>query len=117
MRAGIDILTDGEMRRRDFIQNFYGLHRPGCESHAPARRFGAAGYDQNPRYEVVEKVAAPQGLGIVGEVAYLQSQTKRPFKICVPGPITLSLPLILAGGYATRDELLDDMDRASSTRR
>ena len=24
-KAGVDVFTDGEMRRRDFIQNFYGL--------------------------------------------------------------------------------------------
>ena len=109
-RAGVDVLTDGEMRRRDFIQNFYGL-MTGLRKIPPARSLGAAGYDQNPRYEVVERVAAPKGLGIVGEVAYLKSQSERPFKICVPGPITLSLPLILKGGYADQRELLDDMVR------
>lgn len=106
--AGIDIVTDGEMRRRDFIQNFYGLMR-GLNKLPPARVLGAAGYDQNPRYEVVSKVEAPEGLGIVEELHYLKKHTDKPFKICVPGPITLSLPLILKGGYQDREGLLADM--------
>src|SRR5205823_6148180 len=107
-RAGLDVLTDGEMRRRDFIQNFYGL-LTGLKKLPPARHFGAAGYDQNPRYEVIDRVTAPRGLGIVAEVAPLRAMTTKPIKICVPGPITLSLPLILRGGYPGRDQLLDDM--------
>lgn len=106
--AGIDIVTDGEMRRRDFIQNFYGL-MSGLNKLPPARVLGAAGYDQNPRYEVVGRVEAPAGLGIAEELHYLKSHTDKPFKICVPGPITLSLPLIIKGGYQDRDGLLADM--------
>ncbi len=107
-RAGIDILTDGEMRRRDFIQNFYGC-MTGLRKLPPARLLGAAGYDQSPRYEVIGKLEAPGGLGIVEEVAFLKRHGDRRFKVCVPGPVTLSLPLTLAGGYADRQALLDDM--------
>ena len=106
--AGIDIVTDGEMGRRDFIQSFYGL-LTGLEKLRPARVLGAAGYDQNPRYEVVDQIRAPKGLGIVGEVQHLQQRTQKPFKICVPGPITMSLPLILKEGYRNKEALLEDM--------
>ena len=107
-KAGVDILTDGEMRRRDFIQNFYGL-MSGLNKISPKRTFGSAGYDQNPRYEVVGEVTAPNGLGVVEELEYLQTLTDQPFKICVPGPITLSLPLILKGGYSDKDSLIAAM--------
>ncbi|MBM3276604.1 MAG: methionine synthase [Candidatus Handelsmanbacteria bacterium] len=107
-RAGIDVVTDGEMGRRDFIQSFYGLIG-GLEKLRPARVLGAAGYDQNPRYEVVDRISAPRGLGIVGEVKQLQQRTQKPFKICVPGPITMSLPLILKAGYRDKEALLEDM--------
>ena len=96
------------MRRRDFIQNFYGL-MTGLKKLPPTRRFGSAGYDQNPRYEVVDRIAAPNGLGVVDEVAFLRRHTTIPFKICVPGPITLSLPFILKQGYADKQALLEDM--------
>ncbi len=107
-RAGLDVITDGEMRRRDFIQNFYGS-LTGLRKIKPARAFGAAGYDQNPRYEVIDRVTAPQGLGIVPETSFLKSVTTKPVKICVPGPMTLATPLILKGGYADKASLLEDM--------
>lgn len=107
-RAGLDVITDGEMCRRDFIQNFYGL-MTGLKEIAPARRFGAAGYDQNPRYEVVGEVSAPDGLGIVPEVEYLKRMTSKPIKVCVPGPMTLALPLIVKGGHSSKEGLIEDM--------
>jgi 5-methyltetrahydropteroyltriglutamate--homocysteine methyltransferase len=107
-RAGLDVITDGEMRRRDFIQNFYG-HLTGLRKLPPLRHFGAAGYDQNPQYEVIDRITAPSGLGIVAELDYLRSRTTKPIKICVPGPMTLTLPLRLVDGYASTAELLDDI--------
>jgi len=106
--AGVDVLTDGEMRRRDFIQSFYGL-MTGLNQIPPARKLGAAGYDQNPRYEVIDKLEAPNGLGIAHEVVAMKEGSDRPFKVCVPGPITLSLPLILKGGYSDKTDVIDDM--------
>jgi len=91
--AGVDVLTDGEMARRDFIQSFYG-RLTGVVTQSPSRRFGAAGYDQNPRHEVVGEVTAPNGLGIVDELRRLANASK-PTKICVPGPLTLAAPLII----------------------
>lgn len=107
-RSGLDVLTDGEMRRRDFIQNFYGLME-GLNQLPPARKLGAAGYDQNPSYEIVGRIKAPNGLGITEEVKYLKQQADRPFKVCIPGPITLSLPLILKRAYKNTSEVLEDM--------
>ena len=106
--AGLDIITDGEMQRRDFIQNFYG-RLTGLRQLPPARRLGAAGYDQNPQYEVIDQVAAPEGLGIVAELDYLKTVTSKPKKVCVPGPMTLSLPLILRAVYPNREQLLEDI--------
>ena len=83
-RAGLDVITDGEMCRRDFIQSFYTrIH--GLVKLAPERRFGAAGYDQNPRYVATDRLSAPDGLGIVAEYARLAGLTSKPTKICVPG--------------------------------
>ena len=107
-RAGLDVITDGEMCRRDFIQNFYGC-MTGLKEIAAARRFGAAGYDQNPRYEVVGEVTAPNGLGIVPEVEHLKRFTSKPIKVCVPGPMTLALPLIVKGSYSSKEDLIEDM--------
>jgi len=109
-RAGLDVITDGEMGRRDFIQNFYG-RLTGLRRLPPARHFGSAGYDQNPRYEVIDTVTAPEGLGILSELTYLRGRTSRPIKICVPGPMTLALPLSIKGRYHNRESLIEDVSR------
>jgi 5-methyltetrahydropteroyltriglutamate--homocysteine methyltransferase len=109
-RVGLDVITDGEMGRRDFIQNFYS-RLTGLRKLPPTRRFGAAGYDQNPRYEVTDKVTAPEGLGILSELVYLKGRTLKPIKTCVPGPMTLTLPLSLKGGYPNKELLLEDMSK------
>lgn len=108
--VGTDVVTDGEMRRRDFIQSFYDRFT-GLRSLPPARRIGAAGYDQNPRQEVIDKVTAPSGLGIVEEFQFLRRITKAPVKMCLPGPMTLALPLILQSGYSSVEALIEDLAR------
>src|SRR5512134_3126947 len=52
--AGIDILTDGEMRRAGFFTAaFYG-HLTGLRPLPPGRLVGPAGHDQQHRFEVLE---------------------------------------------------------------
>ena len=91
-RAGIDVITDGEMRRWYFVQGFYSLFT-GLEPLPPLRTQGVYGYDSPPRYRLVDKVAAPRGLGIVDEFRYLAEQTDRAIKTTCPGPLTLTIHL------------------------
>ena len=54
-RAGVDVPSDGEMRRLHFVQGFYGrLH--GLEPLPAARKLGAPGYDMVPQYRAVERI-------------------------------------------------------------
>ena len=88
--AGIDIVTDGEMRRAGFFTAaFYG-HLTGLRPLPPGRLVGATGHDQQHRFEVVEPIAAPNGLGVVAEYPYARARTARPLKVTIPGPFTLS---------------------------
>ena len=95
------------MRRRDFIQGFY-QRLTGLEQLPPLRTYGAAGYDQNPRYQVVGPITAPDGLGTVAEARYLRGRTTLPIKVCVPGPITFTLPLEVADQRA-RERCVADL--------
>ena len=54
------------------------------------RVLGAAGHDQQHRFEVLEPIAAPNGLGVVAEFAAARARTNRPLKVTLPGPYTLS---------------------------
>jgi 5-methyltetrahydropteroyltriglutamate--homocysteine methyltransferase len=88
--AGVDIVSDGEMRRAGFFTaEFYG-HLTGVRALPPDRRLGAGGHDQQHRFEVLEPIAAPDGLGVVAEYRYASGRTKRPLKVTLPGPYTLS---------------------------
>ena len=89
-RAGIDILCDGEMRRFFFVQSFYG-RMEGLEPVEPLRKTGLYAYDSVPRYRARARISVPAGLGTVEDFRYLRTQTDRPVKATVPGPVTLSI--------------------------
>ena len=65
--AGIDIVSDGEMRRAGFFTAEFYRHLTGVRALPPDRRLGAGGHDQQHRFEVLEPIAAPNGLGVVAE--------------------------------------------------
>ncbi len=88
--AGLDVISDGEMRRFGFFTaNFYG-RLTGLAERPPKRRLGPGGHDQRERYAAVEPFAAPEGLGLVAEYEYARSRTSLPLKVPCPGPYTLA---------------------------
>ena len=88
--AGVDVITDGEMRRWKFIQSFYA-RMTGIEPQPPLRRLGGEGYDSVPRYEAKQRVEVSHGLGIVDEFLHLRSITGHALKATCPGPATISI--------------------------
>ena len=103
--AGVDIVSDGEMRRAGFFTAEFYRHLSGVRPLPPARRLGVGGHDQQHRFEVLEPIAAPDGLGVVAEYRYAATRATRPLKATLPGPYTLSGRLRTGPGevYATRD--------------
>src|SRR4051812_18979111 len=74
LRAGADLISDGEMTRVDFNLGFY-QHLRGLEPVPPGRQLGAPAHDQRDRYRVVAPLSAPAGLGAVAEYRRLRSIT------------------------------------------
>ncbi len=107
-RAGVDVLTTGEMSRVRFIIGFYDRIAGIRRLDAP-RKLGQPMWDTNTPFEATDKISAPQGLGIVEEFSLARSLTQRPLKATVPGPYTLMVPLRLGTAYADRDTLLADL--------
>jgi 5-methyltetrahydropteroyltriglutamate--homocysteine methyltransferase len=103
-RAGIDVISDGEMRRAGFFTAEFYRHLTGVEALPADRRLGAGAHDGLHRYAVVELIGAPHGLGVVAEYLAARSRTSRPLKVTLPGPYTLSGRLTYGPGevYATR---------------
>ena len=102
--AGLDILTDGEIRRQRFLWNVVEK-LAGLKLIPAQRKLGVMSYDSAPRFETVEQVTAPSGFGLVGEYQYVQTLTDKPLKICCPGPLTIALPITPKGGYTNGDYL------------
>ncbi|MBI5627643.1 MAG: methionine synthase, partial [Candidatus Rokubacteria bacterium] len=107
-RAGVDVLTTGEMMRVRFIIGFYDRIR-GIRTLEAPRKLGQPLWDTNTPFEVVEKIRAPDGLGVVEEWKLARSLTTGRLKATVPGPYTLLVPLRLGGPYRDKDTLLADL--------
>jgi 5-methyltetrahydropteroyltriglutamate--homocysteine methyltransferase len=103
--AGIDLVSDGEMRRAGFFTAEFYRHVTGVRPLNADRLLGAGGHDQQHRFEVLEPIEAPDGLGVIGEFRYAAARARRPLKITLPGPYTLSGRLRTGPGevYETRD--------------
>jgi 5-methyltetrahydropteroyltriglutamate--homocysteine methyltransferase len=102
--AGVDVITDGEMRRAGFFTAEFYRHLTGVLELPADRRWGPGGHDQQHRFEVVEAINAPSGLGVVEEFVAARPKTNRPLKVTLPGPYTLSGRLRTGPGeiYRTR---------------
>jgi 5-methyltetrahydropteroyltriglutamate--homocysteine methyltransferase len=103
--AGVDVVTDGEMRRAGFFTAaFYG-HLSGIEALPARRAVGVVGHDQRESYRIVGPLAAPDGLGLVAEFEYVRRRTARPIKVPCAGPYTLAGRLQPGAGYRDRLEV------------
>src|SRR6266581_2591368 len=90
-RAGIDVVTDGEMRRESY-SNRFATALDGMDSDHPAQV-----PSRTPgRVQIVPRVvgklrrAAPVQ---VRDVAFLRAQTDKPIRITIPGPFTMTQQL------------------------
>jgi 5-methyltetrahydropteroyltriglutamate--homocysteine methyltransferase len=103
--AGIEVVSEGEMRRVGFFTAEFYRHLSGVTPLAPQRRLGPAGHDQQHRFEVFEPIEAPEGLGVVEEFEYARTRTARPIKVTIPGPFTLSGRLSYGRGEVYPDRV------------
>lgn len=100
--AGVDVISDGEMRRFGFFTaNFYG-RLTGLKAAPPMRRLGPGGHDQRERYDAIEAFDAPEGLGLVSEYDYVRTRTRHALKAPCPGPYTLAGRITTGGLYRDR---------------
>jgi 5-methyltetrahydropteroyltriglutamate--homocysteine methyltransferase len=82
--AGIDILTDGELRRDNMI-DYFVERLPGVQFDRSSKKFYYDFYDS----EVIGKL--PSGrLGLTDDFLFLKGSTERETKICITGPHSLS---------------------------
>lgn len=85
--AGIDILTDGEMRRESY-SNRFATALDGVNIDNPGTALDRSGHP-NPVPRVDGRITRKHPVE-VRDVEFLRSHTDRPVKITVPGPFTMS---------------------------
>jgi len=103
--AGVEVVSEGEMRRVGFFTAEFYSHLTGVEALLPRRRLGPAGHDQLHKFRVLEPIEAPQGLGVVEEFEYARTRTTKPIKTTIPGPFTLSGRLTYGSGEVYGDRI------------
>jgi 5-methyltetrahydropteroyltriglutamate--homocysteine methyltransferase len=86
-RAGLDIITDGEMRRESY-SNRFATALDGVDIDNPGTALDRSGHP-NPVPRVVGKVRRKHPVE-VRDLEFLKQHTDRPVKMTVPGPFTMS---------------------------
>jgi 5-methyltetrahydropteroyltriglutamate--homocysteine methyltransferase len=104
VRAGLDVITDGEQGRFDFNLSFYAFLEGIDPQSQPGRLLGPPAHDQRGRHAVIGPLSAPRGLGVARELERLQALAPvgPVLKAAVPGPYTLAGRVVPGGDYPDR---------------
>ena len=86
-RAGLDIITDGEMRRESY-SNRFATALEGIDIDNPGTALDRSGHP-NPVPRVVGRIRRRHPIQ-VRDVTFLRANTDRMIKITVPGPFTMA---------------------------
>ena len=86
-RAGLDIITDGEVRRESY-SNRFATALEGVDIENPGTALDRSGHP-NPVPRVVGKIRRRYPVE-VRDVEFLRANTKRKIKMTLPGPFTMS---------------------------
>src|SRR2546428_3897491 len=86
-RAGLDIITDGEIRRESY-SNRFATALEGVDIDHPGTALDRSGHP-NPVPRIVGPVRRKHPVEIE-DVRFLRSHTRGPIKMTVPGPFTMS---------------------------
>src|SRR2546427_2506564 len=85
--AGLDIITDGEIRRESY-SNRFATALEGVDIDNPGTALDRSGHP-NPVPRIVGPIRRRRPV-LVEEVEFLRAHTTRPIKMTVPGPFTMS---------------------------
>jgi 5-methyltetrahydropteroyltriglutamate--homocysteine methyltransferase len=85
--AGLDIITDGEIRRESY-SNRFATALEGVDIDNPGSALDRSGHP-NPVPRIVGKIRRKRPVE-VDDLKFLRAHTSKPVKITVPGPFTMS---------------------------
>jgi 5-methyltetrahydropteroyltriglutamate--homocysteine methyltransferase len=106
--AGVDIITDGELRRETMV-NFFSMRIHGFDMSGKLKPIGNLDPDIKMLDPVVrDKVRHKESLGMEKHFAFLKQHTPRRTKVCVTGPQMLA-KRATNEFYKTDKELIFDL--------
>jgi 5-methyltetrahydropteroyltriglutamate--homocysteine methyltransferase len=86
-RAGLDIITDGEIRRESY-SNHFATALEGVDLDNPGTALDRSGHP-NPVPRIAGPIRRPRPVE-VDDLRFLRARTGHPVKMTVPGPFTMS---------------------------
>ena len=107
--CGIDIITDGEVRRENYV-HYHCRHLKGIDFSNLTEKLARSGSYKSWLPTIVSKIEAGNSF-LVNEWKKNQSFSKSPIKITIPGPLTIT-DTIANIFYKSEEELGHDLAKA-----
>jgi 5-methyltetrahydropteroyltriglutamate--homocysteine methyltransferase len=102
--AGVDVISDGEMKRFNFLVGFYDyIH--GLEKIPWERQLGYPGPDMINAFRATDTLSSPNGFGLVEEMQYARTRTQKPLVTPFGGPVTFAFRIDPANVYKNKREV------------
>lgn len=102
--TGVDVISDGEMRRFNFLVGFYDYFH-GVQKIPWERQLGYPGPDMIDAFRVVDKITVPNGMGLVEEIEYARTRTQKPLVTPLGGPVTFAFRINPGDVYKDKREV------------
>jgi 5-methyltetrahydropteroyltriglutamate--homocysteine methyltransferase len=87
LRAGLDLITDGEERRESY-SNHFATALAGIDIENPGTALDRSGHP-NPVPRIAGDIERRSPV-LLGDLSFLRSQTDKPVKMTIPGPFTMT---------------------------
>src|SRR5215207_4067841 len=102
--AGVDVISDGEMKRFNFLVGFYDyIH--GVEKIPWERQLGYPGPDMINAFRATDTLSSSDGFGLVEEIQYARTRTQKPLVTPLGGPVTFAFRIDPANVYKDKREI------------
>jgi len=102
--AGVDVISDGEMRRFNFLVGFYDYIQ-GVEKIPWERQLGYPGPDMIDAFRCTAELKAPNGFGLPEELIYAHTRTQKPLLTPLGGPVTFAFRINPGDVYKNKKEV------------
>jgi 5-methyltetrahydropteroyltriglutamate--homocysteine methyltransferase len=102
--AGIDVISDGEMKRFNFLVGFYDYIK-GVEKIPWDRQLGYPGPDMINAFRAVAPFEVPSGMGLVEEITYARTRSQRHMVTPLGGPVTFAFRIDPGAVYKDKREV------------